>query len=29
MVGSQAGCGVSPLNLRTSCAGGVSAKRRG
>jgi hypothetical protein len=29
MVGSQSGCGVSPPKLRTSCAGGVLAKRRG
>jgi hypothetical protein len=29
MVGSQSGCGVSPPKLRTSCASGVLAKRRG
>ena len=28
MVGSQSGCGVSPLKLRTSCAGGILPKRR-
>ena len=27
-VGSQSGCGVSPLKLRTSCAGGILPKRR-